>query len=106
MRQELAKDPEYRQGFCLYHNRVHQGRPTQWHHNLIFAGRQVNERFAIMQICTEIHDKMFMKQVKERCDWIMLNRASDEELRYFSKADDLIRKRDKLNQKYGTYQAN
>jgi hypothetical protein len=44
--------------------------------------------------------------VKERLDWIMLNRATDEQLSEYSKAEDLITKRQKLNQKFGEWKKN
>ena len=106
LRAELAEDPEYAPQWCIWHQSFHgHGVRVQWHHQLIFAGRQVNERFCIMQICEEIHRKAEWKQVRERLDWIMLNRATDEELEMFSKSRDLVRKRQVLNEIYGeTYQ--
>ncbi len=40
---------------------------------------------------------------KSRCDWIMLNRGTDEQLKKYSKAVDLIKKREYLNKVYGSY---
>lgn len=75
-----------------------------WHHNLIFAGRQVNEKWCILPLAQPIHDRIV--EYKEIVDWIMLNRATDEELRRYSKAVDLISKRAKLNKKYGAWKGN
>jgi len=72
-----------------------------WHHNLIFAGRQVNEPWAILPLARRIHDRIHEPDIKNRCDWIMLNRATDDELRPYCKAVDLIRRKQKLNQLYG-----
>lgn len=71
-----------------------------WHHNLIFAGRQVNEKWCILPLAKEIHDNISL--YKEKCDWIMLNRATNDELRKYSKTRDLIKERERLNKKYGT----
>jgi len=84
----------------MYHNSMHRDRKIEWHHNLIFAGKQVQARFCILPICKQIHDLADRKDVRERLDWIMLNRATDDELIAYSKAVDLIRKRNTLNEKY------
>lgn len=105
LREDLSRDQEYARGYCIYHGRFHgPGVKTEWHHNMIFAGRQVQERFAILSICKEVHDKANWKQVRERLDWIMLNRASNDDLVFYSRAGDLIRRREILNEKYGPWQ--
>ena len=96
----MEADPYYKR--CAWHGRPHPGKKIEWHHNLIFAGRQVNEKWCILPICQEIHEKANWKQVRERLDWIMLNRATNDDLVFYSKAGDLIRKRNVLNEKYGT----
>lgn len=104
LRAELAQDPEYRPGYCIFHDRVHpNGTKIEWHHNLIFAGRQVQARFCILPICVEIHDKANWKQVRERLDWIMLNRADNDELIGYSRAINLIRRKEQLNKKHGVW---
>lgn len=77
-----------------------------WHHNLIFAGRQVNEDWAIIPLLKGVHDALPGNQeFRDRCDWIMLNRATDEQLRPYCKAINYIRRRDILNKRYGAYTA-
>lgn len=53
-----------------------------------------------------IHDIEKKPHIKEVLDWIMLNRATDEELERYSKVEDLKVKRDKLNEKRGVWQPN
>jgi hypothetical protein len=72
-----------------------------WHHNLIYAGKQVNRKFCILPLAQSVHREIVKH--KEICDWIMLNRATEQELAEFSKAIDYKRARDKLNEKYGHY---
>lgn len=106
LRTALTGDPDYRAGYCIFHNRTHPYNPPvrlEWHHNLIFAGRQVQARFCILQICKPIHEKANRPDVRERLDWIMLNRASDAELYDYSKAINLIHRRNMLNAKFGKY---
>lgn len=40
-------------------------------------------------------------EIKERFDWVMLNRATESELLSISKAIDYSKVRDRLNQKFG-----
>jgi hypothetical protein len=99
LREEMASDPYYSK-CCITGNRNEK---IDFHHNLIFAGRQVNEKWCILPLSKSMHDIEKRPDIKERLDWIMLNRASDDKLRRYSKAIDLIRKRDILNKKHGTY---
>jgi len=101
LRNEMAADPYM--AVCALTGRKDE--KIDWHHNLIFAGRQVNERWAILPLARSIHDRMSDPGIREKCDWIMLNRATDEELRPYCKAVDLIARRAALNKKYGVYHA-
>ena len=76
----------------------------EWHHNLIHAGRQVNEDWAIIPLHEDVHDAIEGDmELKERVDWIMLNRATDEQLAPFCRAVNYIRRREVLNKKFGVY---
>lgn len=72
----------------------------EWHHNFTWRGKQLQEEWCILPICAEIHAKAGTREMKDRLDWIMLNRASDEILERYSKSEDLIRKRNYLNDKF------
>lgn len=75
-----------------------------WEHALIVAGRQLDEAWAIIKLCTYHH------AIEEHMDGgdlnkeinlhIALNRASDLELESISKAIDYKRERERLNKKY------
>ena len=73
----------------------------EWHHNLIFAGSQVQEEFAILPIAEYIHKKADYTHVREILDWVMLSRATDAQLVKYSKARNLFHHRDYLNEKFG-----
>lgn len=84
------------------------GRLTK-EHSIIYAGKQLQEEFAILDIC-EYHHGVNNYQdrgnlIKEKHHWIALNRASDDELRGISKAIDYIALRSRLNAIYGLYKA-
>jgi hypothetical protein len=74
-------------------------------HALIFAGRQICEMWNYVPLCTYHHAICEHQDggdlQKEKNVWIALNRASNDELRVYSKAIDYIRERERLNQKYG-----
>lgn len=83
-----------------------KGRIT-WEHALIYAGRQIDEVWAIIKLC-EYHHAVNTHQDgkgldKEKNVWIALNRATDEELEQYSKAINYKLMRDRLNEKYGIY---
>ena len=98
LREELADDPFYKK--CCLTGRTSE--KIEFHHNLIFAGRQVQEKFAILPICKSIHQyhNGLTSEVKEKLNWIMLNRATDKELEKYSKAIDYKKYKKLLDKKY------
>lgn len=107
MRAEMAADPFY--SICsLAHVPGHIcGGKVTWEHAIIFAGKKVQEKWAIPPICERGHavnsfqDAGTMK--KEVNVWVALNRANDDELRAVSKVVDYIRERARLNTIYGIW---
>lgn len=99
---EISSDPYYEtcarkfDGGC-------KGRIT-WEHAIIYAGRQLNEKWAIIPLCSYHHAVDEYQDGgdlnKEKNEWIALNRATDEELEEVSDAIDYKAKRDRLNKKY------
>ena len=82
------------------------GRIT-WEHTLIYAGKQIDEVWAIIHLC-EYHHAVNNYQDrgelnKERNVWIALNRATDKDLEKYSKSIDYKRMKVNLNNKYGIY---
>lgn len=99
LRAEMATDPFYQR--CCITGAMAKNTKVEWHHNLIFAGKQVQRKWAILPLREDIHEDI--AKWKEKCDWIMLNRVSDEILQTYSRAENLIAKRDRLNKKYGPW---
>lgn len=97
LRHEMEIDPYYSK-CCITESTSEK---IDWHHNLIYAGSQVNEKFCILPLARSIHTDIV--KYKEQCDWIMCNRATDEELRRYSKAINYINERERLNKIYGVY---
>ena len=77
LREELSSDPFYSK--CAI-----TGEPDdiQWHHNLIFAGKRVNAKFCIIPLAKWVHEMIV--SFKEKCNWIMTNRMTEEELDFYS----------------------
>jgi len=100
---KLDEEPD----ICLLKDENCSGRITR-EHTLIYAGRQIDEVWAIIKICAWHHSVDEFQDSgglnKERNVWVALNRATDEELLKYSKAVDYIAMRKRLNQKYGEYQ--
>lgn len=98
LRREIEADPYYK-NCCI------TGMPAtlvkiEWHHNFIYAGRQVQEKWCILPIDREMHKQVRGdREMRERLDWEMLSRATDEELKKYSRAG-LIEKRERLRKKY------
>ena len=96
----MENDPYYRS--CAL--RLKQGKygvcngRVEWHHAFIFGGRQVNEKWCILPMCSQHHRIADRRDIKEETDRIMLNRAPEETLKKYSKAVNLIEKRDRLNE--------
>lgn len=90
-------DPYYEH--CCITGASAQNTKIEWHHNLIFAGKQVQEKFCILPLSEEIHRDIVYH--KEKCDWIMWNRATPEEIARYSKATNYQLTKERLNNKYG-----
>ena len=99
LRREIEVDPFY-QRCCITGSKATNTK-IDWHDNLIFAGKQVQEKWCILPLRADIHKDIV--KYKEQCDWIMLNRATDDDLKRYSKAINLFSRRDMLNKKYGQY---
>lgn len=104
---ELRADPEYTRCSLLgYH--TCGGRITL-EHALIFAGRQVQERYAIIPVCAAGQEVDLYQDAgtmdKDRNRWVALNRATPDQLRGISKVINYPRELARLNTIYGPYTA-
>lgn len=106
LKNQLAVDPEYSR--CALPGDEHNGRVT-WEHAIIFANRQLQERWAIVPICAKHHEVDLYQDAhtmdKDRNRWVALNRATDDELQAISKVIDYQREKARLNAKFGQYEA-
>lgn len=102
LRDEMDADPFY-EFCCVTGIRKSAGVKIEWHHAFTFAGKRVNEKWCILPVSVNTHRQAGTSHVKELLDWVMFNRADEDTLRRYSKAVDLIRERDRLNDKFGVW---
>lgn len=82
LKNEILADPYYKQ--CARKDRHCKGRIT-WEHALIYAGRQINEKWAIIPLCVYHHlGEGLDKRLNER---IAVSRATPEDLAKYPKRD-------------------
>lgn len=97
LRDEMSADPFYKK--CCITGKTNE--KIDFHHNMIYAGRQLQQKFAILPLAQIIHERIIA--YKDKCDWIMLNRATPEELKKYSRAIDYNYRLKQLNAKYGEW---
>jgi len=95
LKNEMASDPFYEK-CCITGVRNCK---IEWHHNLIFQGRQVQEKECILPVSPEIHDKARAREMRERLDYVMLKRMSKEQIVKYSKAVNLAQRLKYLEEK-------
>lgn len=60
----------------------------EWHHVWIYAGRQINEPWAIVGACKEHHERVTREPlIKEQFEMISLLRATEHDLAKYPKKD-------------------
>lgn len=103
LRRQLAADPEYKR--CALEGYHECGGRITWEHTIIFAGRQVQERWAIIPICARGHEVDKYQDAhtmdKNMNKWVALNRVDNATLKRYCKTIDYFRMRDLLNKRYG-----
>ena len=100
LKNELSSDKFYSK--CCLQSSDCQGR-IEWHHNLIFAGKQVNEPFCILPLCHWHHEREKHTIFKEKLNWIMWNRATLEQIKQYSKSINYSEVLERLKKQYGIY---
>ena len=100
MREQMFHDPFYDR-CCITGLTGTPNDPIEWHHNFSSYANgnkgRLNEIWCILPILRSVHRLADRRDIREQLDRIMLNRADDETLRKWSRSEDLIAKRDRLN---------
>lgn len=108
VRVQIENDPNYKVCALIgHHGHVCGGRVTM-EHALIYAGKQIQEKWAIVPICAkgqevdQYQDAHTMN--KDLNKWVALNQGSDDDFKMFPKAFPPYRQqREILNKKYGIW---
>lgn len=80
--------------------------PVQWHHVFTYARKQIDEPWNIVPLTADEHDMVtphkhgYIKHLDEMVQLIALERATEEQLRRYSKVVDLVALRDRLREEY------
>lgn len=102
MREQMNDNPFYKNCcYAYFTGDCNCSGKIEFHHNLKWAGTRVNEIFAILPVCQYHHRLADTTEVRMVLDWIMLNRATDNELQVYSKAENYFEKKQRLNKLYG-----
>lgn len=98
-------DDEFYQTCIRSSEKTCEGRIT-FEHTLIYAGRQIQEKWAIVPLCAFHHDVNEWQDAgdlqKEVGVWVSVSRASKEDLKKYPKRD-WAQLRRYLTAKYGKY---
>lgn len=98
IKDEIKPDPFYKRccledADCAFepgHKKI------EWHHSIIFGGRQLQKKWAILPACSGFHHKHAdRRDIKERFLVVAVNRATDVELRAVSKVINYFKWRKK-----------
>jgi len=71
----------------------------QIHHNLIYAGRQVDDAECLLPLCENCHSKARNVDFKEKLDLIMYKRMTLDQFAIYSRSN-LLQRYDYLKKKY------
>lgn len=93
----MANDPFYKR-CCITHR---MDCKIEWHHAIQYKRRQLNEKWAIVPLSEEVHKMADNHDIKEKILHVALNRATDDDLKKYSKAVNLIELRNNLNKIWG-----
>jgi len=81
LRLELEKDKFMK--ICVYTKECIN---ISWEHCWIYAGKQINEKWAIVPLRRDLNVNM-TKKIKEYCQWVSINRATKEDLKKYPRTN-------------------
>ncbi len=96
---EILEDPFYKV-CCIPDFEFPCSGRVEFHHNLIYGGRQVQEKDFILPLCVAHHAKEKNKSIKDRLNWVMLKRGSMRLVEAYSKVINWAFEQERLNELY------
>lgn len=106
IKEQCANDPRYSKcALTGLLNHVCGGRVT-WEHALIYAGKQIQEKWAIVPLCEKAHAVNSFQDAgtmnKEVNVWLALNQGTEDDFERFPRAfPSYSEQKIRLNRKYG-----
>lgn len=86
LRSDMADDKFYK--YCCLAGIGYCAGRVQWHHVWIYAGQQINEKWAIVPGCEHHHDQVQKEpSIKEAFERVSLSRATPDDLAKYPKKD-------------------
>ena len=82
LRKEISEDPFMAK--CCY---TGETQDISWEHCWIYAGKQINERWAIVPLVRRLNTSGMLPEIKNFCRWVSIMRASKEDLEKYPKKD-------------------
>ena len=95
---KLLSDPYYQQCSFLFEH--YCAGKIEFHHAMTWAGRQCQELECILPICHSIHEQARNSEVKEKLDYLMFLRMTEEQIARFSKSIDFFKRYNYIMKKY------
>lgn len=96
----ILADPFYK-SCCIPNFEFSCSGRIEFHHNLIYGGKQVNEKDFILPLCHAHHALEKNKSIKDRLNWVMLKRGSTRLIEAYSKSTNWAFEQERLNKLYG-----
>ena len=103
IREQLDQNPFMHK--CCIADGYCKGR-IEWQHHLKWKGQRSDEPEHILPLCSYHHSKVDTREVREKVDWVWLNRLTDDQIQSISKAVNYLQRKVYLNGKYGSYSNN
>lgn len=75
----------------------------QWHHNLEYGRKAINEAWCILPLSPEVHAQVRNIGLRRLLDWCMLNRATDAQLEKYSRVMNYKQRKNYLNRVFGEF---
>jgi hypothetical protein len=101
---EILKDSFMRQ--CCY---PECGKLPQWHHVFDFAYKQIQDPWNIVPACKFHHEQAtrhnvnYKRDVEDYFKWVALSRATEEELKKYSKVENYANQLVRLNERFSIF---
>jgi len=89
IRKQISEDNFYRT--CCVADEICFGK-IEIHHNMIYAGKQVDDLFALLPVCLYHHEREKCREIGDKLDKVMISRMTIEDEKKFDRINWLVKK--------------